>query len=209
MDLEYEDVSSAVEASDGGKKKKKKKKKEIAEINKNTVGILRTQLRNSIELTNLADSKANVLLSLSALMLTFLIPLTLPYLDRILLYNLQIPFLILVGTCLITIYISVTVLRPGKLGGQDIKTATSNKKLSPFFFGNFLNMSKDDFLDYSGEVFKDEALVTSFISNDFYYIGLRLGQKMSVLRKAFNIFMFGIALAIASAILFIIFNNQL
>lgn len=206
MELD-EDLELSVHTSAKSEKKKKKKKKELADINKNTVAILRTQLRNNIELTNLADSKANVLLSLSALMLTFLVPLTLPFVDIILRLNLSFPFLILIGTCLTTIYISVTVLRPGKLGGQDVASGTTDKTLSPFFFGNFVNMKSTDFLEYSKEVFKDEALVTSFISNDFYFIGLRLGEKMRLLRKAFNIFLWGISLAIILTVLLIIYSN--
>ncbi len=50
---------------------KKPKKK----LSKDIINIIRTTQRNNIELTHIADNKANVLLSLNALMVTFLLPL--------------------------------------------------------------------------------------------------------------------------------------
>ena len=116
-------------------------KKERA-LSKKTINILRTTLRNNIDLTQLADSKANVLLSLNAIMLTFLLPFTIPYIDMISTYHLGIPLVILVATCLTTVYLSVLVLKPGKFDGQKVD-ASERHKLSPFFFGNFERMTKE------------------------------------------------------------------
>lgn len=185
-------------------KKKKKKKKKGEYMNKNTLGVLRTTLRNNIELTSIADNKANVLLSLNALMLTFLVPLTIPYLDRIMALNLGIPLILLALTCLVTIYLAVHVLRPGKFAGQTITMEGLNDSVSPFFFGNFINMEKSVFLNYSSDVLGNEQQVKSFISNDFYHIGLRLAEKMKLIRTAFNIFIFGMSAAIILSIIMLI-----
>ncbi|MEZ4957629.1 MAG: hypothetical protein R2825_28985 [Saprospiraceae bacterium] len=40
-------------------------------LTKETINIMRTTQRNNVELTHIADNKANVLLSLNAIMLTF------------------------------------------------------------------------------------------------------------------------------------------
>lgn len=189
-----EPIVAPVEKTAKSSNKKKKGKKQY--LNKNTLSILRTTLRNNIELTNIADNKANVLLSLNALMLTFLVPLTLPYLDRIIALRLGFPLITMAITCLVTIYIAVLVLKPSRFAGQGIKVNGKNDHVSPFFFGNFQNMSKSDFLDYSSDVLSDEYLVKSFISNDFYHIGLRLAEKMKMVRTAFNIFIYGMSSAI-------------
>ena len=76
------------------KKKKKKKKKEYEMFSKNAVGLLRTTLRNNTDFTNIADNKANVLLSLNALMLTFFVPLILPNIDLVREYRLTIPLVL-------------------------------------------------------------------------------------------------------------------
>ena len=176
------------------KKRKKKKNKDVG-YSKNTIGILRTTLRNNIELTNIADNKANVLLSLNALMLTFIVPLMIPNQDLILEQHLFIPLGLLILTCLATISIAVFVLRPGKLGGQKIQI-NEKSQISPFFFGNFERMSKGDYLEYSNAVLEDEVKVRAFIGNDFYHIGARLSEKMRWIRMAFNIFIFGLVVSI-------------
>ncbi len=187
------------------KKRKRKKKRDPKQyLNKNALSVLRTTLRNNIELTSIADNKANVLLSLNALMLTFLGPLTIPYLDRILALNLGWSLTLLAITCLVTIYLAVDVLRPGKFSNQAIKREGMNDQVSPFFFGNFLNMKKADFLDYSSEVLSDEHLVKANITNDFYHIGLRLAQKMKTTRLAFNIFIIGMTGSITLAIVMLV-----
>ena len=185
-------------------KKKSGRKAKKQYLNKNTLSVLRTTLRNNMELTSIADNKANVLLSLNALMLTFLVPLTIPYLDRILALNLGIPLIILAITCLVVIYIAVLVLKPGKFHGQDMKLDGIDNTVSPFFFGNFQNMKKSDFLSYASHVLEDEQLVKSYISNDFYHIGLRLSEKMKMIRTAFNIFIYGMSTAIILSIVMLI-----
>ena len=172
-------------------------------LSKKNISILRTTLRNNIELTHLADNKANVLLSLNAIMLTFLVPLTVPYIEVIEEYRLEIPMLLIVLTCLCTVYIAVLVLKPGKISSQHIDLE-EEYKLSPFFFGNFVSMTKEEFLEYSDRVLSDSLLVKSFLSNDFYHIGLRLAEKMKLMRLAFTIFMIGLASSIIIGFLLII-----
>ncbi len=196
--LKSDEIATLKEA----KKKEKKRKKNQKGYSKNTISILRTTLRNNIELTNIADNKANVLLSLNAIMLTFIVPLIIPYSDLILEQYLAIPSIILIVTCLATISIAVLVLRPGKLGGQKIQIEEKSQ-ISPFFFGNFELMTKGDYLEYSNTVLSDEVKVKTFIANDFYHIGARLSQKMRLIRIAFNIFIVGLITSIVLTIVII------
>jgi len=202
---EHESAKTETFLDPTSSRRKRKSKKRKQYLNKNTLSILRTTLRNNIELTSIADNKANVLLSLNALMLTFLVPLTIPYLDVIQSTGLWIPFIMLALTCLVTIYLAVLVLKPGKFAGQGIQIENASDHLSPFFFGNFQNMDKTEFLDYASDVLSDEYLVKSFVSNDFYHIGLRLGQKMRIVRYAFNFFIFGMSVAILMTIIILFF----
>lgn len=198
------DVQKDIRVKKSGKKKKKKKssKKNKDGFSKNTISVLRTKLRNNIELTTLADGKANVLLSLNALMLTFIVPFMVPYMDQIKEQYLYIPLVILITTCLATVYISVIVLRPGKFGGQGVQIQ-DRSQVSPFFFGNFGLMSKGEYLEYSNEVLNDDKLVNKFVSNDFYHIGMRLAEKMKLIRTAFNVFIVGLIISTILTLLLI------
>ena len=123
------------------------KKNEGLKLSKETVNILRTTQRNNIELTHIADNKANVLLSLNAIMITFLIPLILSNVDTILEKFLYFPLIILAATCFTTIYISAIVLKPSKFGNF-IDADDKNGNFSPFFFGNFYKMKPEEFHEY-------------------------------------------------------------
>jgi len=174
-----------------------------AKLGKDVLNIIRTTMRNSIELTHIADNKANVLLSLNALMLTFLVPLVIPYLDIIKEYILWVPLLLLVVTCLVTIYITVHVLKPSKfyVGSQEMENGAN---LSPFFFGNYYKMTKDEFTDYiKQEVAKGES-VRNHLAGDLHYMGVRLGYKMYLMRMAFHIFLSGLIISIILSVILLV-----
>ena len=107
-------------------------------VAKEILNVIRTTSRNNIDLTQLADNKANVLLSLSSITLTFLIPSVFAYINVIRQYHLGIPLVILVITCFVTIYICAIVLKPGKF--DTYIDETQLKQRSPFSFASFYRM---------------------------------------------------------------------
>lgn len=172
------------------KPKKKKLPKEI-------VNILRTTQRNNIELTHIADNKANVLLSLNALMITFLLPLVVAHTEVILEEQLYVPLVVLAVTCFVTIYICTIVLKPSHLNNfRD--NASGNGRFSPFFFGNFYKMEPQEFFSYIRETASRPDEVRSHLTEDLYYVGRRLAFKMNYIRRAFSIFISGLFLSLFS-----------
>lgn len=181
---------------------KKKKKKQL---DKETINIIRTTQRNNVELTHIADNKANVLLSLNAIMLTFLIPTVVANMDYIVAKHLYIPLIILALTCFFTIYISTVVLKPTRFDNlRDEKNPKSRH--SPFFFGNYYNMKPNDFFKYIDQELKKKANVKQHLSQDLYFVGRRLGYKMTWIRRAFNIFLTGIFLSLLTTALVFFIN---
>lgn len=160
-------------------------------INKTILNIIRTTMRNNIELTHIADNKANVLLSLNAFMITFMIPLIIPYLDVVKKFNLVLAIAVLFTTCFVVIYLCVLVLKPSKFFKKQDKLK-EGKYISPFFFGNFYHMSLVEFNEYIREAVSDVEMVKDHITEDLHYIGTRLGRKMSLIRLAFSIFLVGL-----------------
>ena len=178
----------------------------MEKLNKQTINIFRTTQRNNIDLTQLADNKANVLLSLNAIMITFLLPLILSNLDVIFQGYLYIPLIILSFTCFSTIYISAIVLTPSKL--DEYRASPSNDpdaQFSPFFFGNFYKMNPDDYFDYMEEAVANDTLIKDHLVQDLYYVGRRLGYKMDRIRLAFKIFLVGLFLTLFSTAIVIYF----
>jgi len=141
-----------------------------------------------------------------AIMITFLLPLILSNIDAIIQGYLFIPLIILTITCFTTIYISAIVLKPSKL--DEYRASPSDDpdaQFSPFFFGNFYKMEPDEFFDYMSESVSKSAMVKAHLTQDLYYIGKRLGFKMDRIRLAFNIFLGGLFLTLASATIVIFF----
>ena len=178
----------------------------MEKLTKQTINIIRTTQRNNIDLTQLADNKANVLLSLNAIMITFLLPMILSNIEAIIQGYLYIPLIILAITCFSTIYISAVVLKPSKL--DEYRASPSDDpdtQFSPFFFGNFYKMEPDEFFEYMSESVSKSEMVKSHLVQDLYYIGKRLGYKMDRIRLAFNIFLGGLFLTLFSAAIVIYF----
>jgi len=178
----------------------------MEKLTKQTINIIRTTQRNNIDLTQLADNKANVLLSLNAIMITFLLPMILSNLEAIFQGYLYIPLIILAVTCFTTIYISAIVLKPSNL--EEYRASPSDDpdaQFSPFFFGNFYKMEPDEFFDYMEETMSNSEMVKDHLTQDLYYIGRRLGFKMDRIRLAFNIFLSGLFLTLLSTAIVVSF----
>ena len=160
-------------------------------IRKEIMNIIRTTYRNNIDLTNIADNKANILLSLNALMMTFLIPIVLSNLDIIRTEKLYLPLSTLALTCLTTIIIAAMATRPIRMGRQNLKTG-GDTKTSPFFFGNYYKMEAEEYLSTLEETITDPHLVKEYIKLDLYFMGKGLGDKYSKIRTCYNVFIGGL-----------------
>ena len=176
-----------------------KKVEKGKKLSKDVLNIIRTTMRNNIELIHIADNKANVLLSLNVLMLTFLVPFIIPYVEIVKHYSLGIPLTILVITCFITIYIAALVLKPGKFF-ENQKDVEEGKEVSPFYFGNFYKISKEKFVSNINNAIIENEVVKNHLAEDLHRMGARLGRKMELIRIAFNIFLIGLFTSISIAL---------
>lgn len=169
-------------------------------LSKKTIDIIRTTQRNNIELTAIADNKANVLLSLNAILIAALFPLILNNLEVIQEKQLVFPLIIFSITCLLTVFLAAKVLKPSNFKGKRENSAPG-VNASPFFFGNFYKMESTEYYEYLEKGLSDPKHIKAHMAQDLYYVGKRLGYKMSWIRNAFNIFTTGVFLTILSIIL--------
>lgn len=174
-------------------------------LSKTVINIIRTTQRNNIELTAIADNKANVLLSLNAFILAALIPYTFTNMEAIFENFLIIPLSFAAITCAITIYLTAQVLRPSDFDKRQ-KVDPTDVQPSPFFFGNFYHMTASEYYASLEEGLSDENLVKGHLAQDLYFIGQRLGVKMSLIRTAFNVFIIGVFVTLISTVLVLSFS---
>lgn len=182
-------------------KKKKKDKKAVPagedfpiSDSKSVQMMFKTSLRNHIDLTNIADNKANIMLSINALIITILISL-LPTSLQGHTYLLA-PVGVLLASCVVSIIFATLATRPVKTEGftniDKIKSETTNL----FFFGNFYKMNLPDYKQGMRQVIEDEELMEDAIMTDLFFLGKALGQKFNRLRICYNVFMVGITLTV-------------
>lgn len=156
--------------------------------------MFKTTLRNQIDLTNIADNKANIMLSINSLLITIGIPMLASNLKEH--PSLVYPAAVLLLTCILSIVFATLATRPVKmLGHTDLDTIDlGNSNL--FFFGNFFKMNREDYMKGLMRVMQNEEIIDKSIVNDLYFLGRALGNKYYRLRITYQIFMTGMVLTV-------------
>lgn len=164
--------------------------------NKSAQTQLKTSLRNHIDLSAIADNKANIMLSVNAIVITVGVPLLI---DRLVLHpQLLVPTIILGLTCLISMIFATLSTRPRKMSGITAEEDIALKKTNLFFFGNFYKMDFKPYEKGMKQVVADNELMDNSITRDLFFLGKTLGDKFSQLRVCYNVFMIGIVLAVVT-----------
>lgn len=181
-------------------KKDKKKTDSLINSNRTAEMLFKTALRNHINLTQIADNKANIMLSINALILTFALPTLLRKdLDKDILFI--IPYGMIGVTCVISIVYAALSTQPGKFKGKFNLQDIQSGKGSLFFFGNFYDSSLQEYTDAMKMSLQQEQNLDEAAILDLYFMGKSLGRKFNLLRKCYSFFLVGITV---SSLLFIV-----
>lgn len=186
------------------KKEELKFKKDKVEMPERGIETMfRVTLKNHMHLSNIADTKANILLSVNAIIVSLVLANLIPKLDNPSNTYLIVPTVIFVTVTVASIILSVLATRPNVTRGKFTKNDVADKKVNLLFFGNFHKMSLDDFEWAMGEMMQDRDYLYSSMKKDLYFLGLVLDKKYKILRLTYSVFMVGIIVSvIAFAIAF-------
>ncbi|CAL2088545.1 Phosphohydrolase [Tenacibaculum sp. 190524A05c] len=186
------------------KKEELKFKKEKVELPERGIETMfRVALRNHITLSDIADTKANILLSVNAIIISMALSTLIPKLDNPSNSYLIYPSVIFIAFTVVSIVLSILATRPNVTQGKFSKEDIANKKVNLIFFGNFHKMSLQEFEWGMSEMMKDRDYLYGSLTKDLYFLGLVLNRKYSLLRTTYTVFMIGIIVSvIAFAIAF-------
>ena len=199
-----------------GENKKLKQKKEELDFKKNKVAMpergietmFRVTLRNHISLSDIADTKANILLSVNAIIISLVLANLVSKLDNASNAYLIYPTVIFVTFTVASMVLSVLATRPNVTSGKFTKEDVANKKVNLLFFGNFHKMSLPDFEWAMGEMMQDRDYLYSSMKKDLYFLGKVLDRKYKILRLTYTVFIIGIIVSVLSfAIAFKYYGN--
>ena len=185
-------------------KDKKKDKDQDKGSGRSFETIYRNIVRTHVDFSSMADTKANIMISVNTLVLTIIVSIMVRKLDTN--PHLIIPTAMLTLTSLIALVYAILVTRPKVTRGIFTKEEIKEKKVNLLFFGNFHKMSLDDFKWGTQEMVKDKDYLYDNMIVDFYYLGQVLGQKYQKLRICYTFFMYGLIISVlAFAIAFILY----
>ena len=148
-----------------------------------------------VQLSSMADVKANMLLTMSSVILTLCLP-------QVLKNNHLWPLYILISFCLLTIclatYAVMPKLPPANLPAPDI----NNPQFNLLFFGDFSRLSQEQFESAMEDVMSDHNRTYNAQVREIYLLGSFLAKKKyRFLRLGYLSFITGL---FASFIAFII-----
>ncbi len=181
-------------------KKDKKKNKELAKQEKEKLpekGIetmFRVTLRNHVSLSQIADGKANTLISVNAIIISIVFSAMFPKMD-------SNPYLIYPGLSLTifsigTIIISILSTIPHTTGGMISRKEVLEKKGNLLFFGNFHGMTLDEYEWGIGELMQDKDYLYKSLTRDLYFLGIVLNRKYRLLRYSYYLFVTGLVISV-------------
>lgn len=177
------------------KKGRKKGKKKGAGSDRGIETMFRTSYRTHVDLSGLADNKANIMISINGIMISILLASISPKIDS----NpwLMLPTaVLLVGTLSSLIY-AILAARPRVTSHvvslDDVRSDSSNI----LFFGNFISLSEDDYVVGMRELMDDNERLYGNMIRDIYALGQVLALKFRLLRTSYNIFMGGLVAGVA------------
>ena len=158
--------------------------------------MFRSAYRVQMDLTGLADNKANMMISINGIIISIIIAAVSPKLDA----N---PWLILpstiflVGT-LISIVFSILAARP-RISTQPITLEDlANSQGNILFFGNFANLARRDFQEGMLDLMQDRQVMYETMIDNIYDIGMVLKKKFALLKIAYTSFMLALVMGVLS-----------
>lgn len=159
--------------------------------------LFRVTMRNHIKLSDIADAKANILLSVNAIIISLLIANLIPDLTApTSSVTLMLPTLVLIFFSVASIIGAIMSTRPDVTSGEFTREQVKNREINVLFFGNFHRMPYDQFEWAMNEIIEDQELVYESLMKDLYMLGVVLNRKYRLLRITYNIFMTGIILSV-------------
>ncbi|WP_455169492.1 Pycsar system effector family protein [Aegicerativicinus sediminis] len=163
----------------------------------------RVALRNHIKLSDIAGTKANILLSVNAIIISLVLSNLISKLDNPSNDYLILPTVIFTIFCIASMIMSIMATRPNITRGEFTKEDVRKKDVNLTFFGNFHKMELKEFQWAIDELLQDKNYVYSSLTKDLYFLGKVLDRKYRLLRNTYNVFMIGIIVSvIAFAIAF-------
>ena len=185
-EVEPERAPAADDASSKKKKKGKGGRKAVSGIQT----MFRVTYQNHIQLSQLADNKANMLISVNGLMTSVLAAVLAPRLDEA--TWLLTPAIVLLAGCVPSLVFAVLTVRPRlnrtPISVEQVRANAGNL----LFFGQFSGMPLAEFNESMHALIDNPRLLQDSLIRQLWLMGQSLKQKYRFLQIAYALFLLGV-----------------
>lgn len=156
--------------------------------------MLRLTSENHVELSNMADGKASILISVNAIIISVILTVLIRRIEVE--THLTIPTFIFLASSLATIIIAIMATRPKISQGNFSREDILNKNTNLLFFGNFYSTKVSDYQWAMNTMMRDPDYLYSSLIMDIHQLGVVLARKYKLIRLAYTVFMIGIFISV-------------
>jgi hypothetical protein len=163
-----------------------------------------------INLSSIADNKANIMISINTIIISLVITLfgtgfTFSTGDD---FSVRFvyPMVVLLLGSLTAVVFAIFSARPNVTSKE--KYELSNKNSSILFFGNFTQLQLQEFIDQIHLLKEQKEELYNSMSIDIYHLGAVLMKKYRLLSWSYNVFMGGLVLSGLGFIIIMIFSYE-
>lgn len=161
----------------------------------------RSSYRSHIHLSMIADNKANIMISVNAIVISLLIS-VLTYQDvTTTAPQILLPVVTFLITGMTSLVFAVLAVRPKVTQLNVGDTPKKDYKKNIVFFGNFVNLELEEYEEAMDAMFRDGELMYGNMTRDLYFLGKVLDKKYRYLTHSYNIFMVGF---VATVLIFLV-----
>ncbi len=192
--FEKEAVLPEVEYKEQNKMQLKNRNKAKESAERTIETMFKTTSVNSQNLSSQADAKANIMISVNAIIISVLLSVVVRKIEEY--GNLIFPVILMITVSLVTIIFSILATRPNIKKRNFTEADLKENKINMLFFGNFFTM---DFNNYSTSMLrmmseKNDLYLT--LLRNLYEQGIVLAKKYRLLKISYNVFMYGLILSV-------------
>ena len=167
--------------------------------------MLRLTSENHVELSNMADGKASILISVNAIIISVILSVLIRRIEVE--THLTIPTFIFLASSLATIIIAIMATRPKISQGNFSREDILNKNTNLLFFGNFYSTRVSEYQWAMNTMMRDPDYLYSSLIMDIHQLGVVLARKYKLIRLAYTVFMIGIFISVIAFIIAIMVHQ--
>jgi hypothetical protein len=158
--------------------------------------LFKSSYRVQMDLTSLADNKANMMISINGIIMSIILAAVAPKLDS----NpwLLLPTMLLLVGSLVSMIYAILAARPRVSHDPITLSDLKSSKGNILFFGNFANMAEEDFVSGLEELMLDKPLIYDTMMRNIHGLGSVLNKKFALLQVAYTSFMIALSLGVVS-----------